>query len=54
MPEYYLALDSLPLTPSGKILKRALVEQVSTGCVRPAPVRWHASSNSDQPRGSKT
>ena len=42
MPEYFVALDALPLTASGKILKRALVEQVSAGAIRPAPVRGRA------------
>jgi acyl-CoA synthetase len=44
MPEYFLALDALPLTASGKILKRALVEQVSAGLLQPTPVRWEESS----------
>lgn len=40
MPEYFIALDALPLTPSGKILKRELVEWARTGRVQPTPVRW--------------
>jgi len=43
MPEYFVALDALPLTASGKILKRALIEQVRAGLLRPAAVRWHDS-----------
>ncbi|MGH8666391.1 MAG: class I adenylate-forming enzyme family protein [Burkholderiales bacterium] len=39
LPEYYLALDALPLTASGKVLKRALVEQVAAGRLRPKAVR---------------
>ena len=42
MPEYFVALDALPLTASGKILKRALVEQVAAGAIRPTAVRAHA------------
>ena len=38
MPEYYAALDALPLTASGKILKRALAEQVMAGTLRPVTV----------------
>ena len=38
MPEYFVALDALPVTASGKILKRALVEQVAAGAIRPTPV----------------
>ena len=40
MPEYFIALDAFPLTASGKILKRELVEWARTGKIRPAPVRW--------------
>jgi len=52
MPECYLVLEALPLTPSGKILKRALVEQVRGGELEPLPVRWRAHP-SDQPSGSQ-
>jgi acyl-CoA synthetase len=40
MPEYYLALDEFPLTASGKILKRELVEWTKSGRVKPEPVRF--------------
>lgn len=40
MPEYYIALDALPLTPSGKILKRDLVEWARSGKLNPDPVRY--------------
>jgi len=40
MPEYYIALDEFPLTPSGKILKRELVEWARGGRISPTPVRW--------------
>ena len=40
MPEYVVALDAFPLTPSGKILKRELVEMAKRGAFRPEPVRW--------------
>ena len=39
LPEYYLALDALPLTASGKVLKRALVEQVAAGQLQPQVLR---------------
>lgn len=45
MPEYYIALDEFPLTPSGKILKRELVEWAKQGRINPAPVRWSSGSN---------
>jgi acyl-CoA synthetase len=40
MPEYYIVLDEFPLTPSGKILKRELVEWAKQGRISPEPVRW--------------
>ena len=42
MPEYYIALDALPLTASGKVLKRELTVWATSGRIRPAPVRWQA------------
>jgi acyl-CoA synthetase len=43
MPEYYIELESFPLSASGKILKRALVEMVKGGSISPQPVRLHPS-----------
>ncbi len=40
MPEYFLAMTEFPLTASGKILKRELVEWVKGGRIAPLPVRW--------------
>jgi acyl-CoA synthetase len=40
MPELFLSLDELPLTASGKVLKRRLVEMVGRGVLVPQPVRW--------------
>ena len=40
MPEFFVALDAFPLTASGKILKRELVEWVKRGRIAPEPVRW--------------
>ncbi|MBI3041409.1 MAG: acyl--CoA ligase [Betaproteobacteria bacterium] len=42
MPEYFITLDAFPLTASGKILKRELVEWTKSGRIRPAQVRWVA------------
>lgn len=39
MPEYFIALEALPLTPSGKILKRRLIEMVKLGELAPSSVR---------------
>ena len=43
MPEYLLVLTEFPLTASGKILKRELMEWVKTGRVQPEPVRYRAA-----------
>ncbi|MEZ5660420.1 MAG: class I adenylate-forming enzyme family protein [Burkholderiaceae bacterium] len=40
MPEYFLRVDAFPLTASGKILKRELVEMVRQGALVPMPVRY--------------
>ncbi|MSQ18011.1 MAG: cyclohexanecarboxylate-CoA ligase [Betaproteobacteria bacterium] len=40
MPEYYIQMDAFPLTASGKVLKRELIEWVKTGRIQPARVRW--------------
>jgi acyl-CoA synthetase (AMP-forming)/AMP-acid ligase II len=40
MPEYFIAMTAYPLTASGKILKRELVEWAKTGQIQPVPVRW--------------
>jgi acyl-CoA synthetase len=39
MPEFILFLAEMPLTASGKIVKRELVRWVAEGRVRPTPVR---------------
>lgn len=44
MPEYFLTLDEIPLTASGKIRKRDLVEWIQEGRVSPTPVRFEAKS----------
>ncbi|MGE4239460.1 class I adenylate-forming enzyme family protein [Ramlibacter sp.] len=40
MPEYFLALADIPLTPSGKILKRDVAVRVAQGLLSPTPVRF--------------
>jgi acyl-CoA synthetase len=42
MPEFLIGLAEFPLTPSGKILKRALVDWVKSGRIAPLPVRFGA------------
>ena len=43
MPEYFIALTEFPLTASGKILKRELVEWAKDGRISPTPIRWLGS-----------
>lgn len=43
MPEYYINMDTFPLTASGKILKRNLIEMVSKGELTPASIRFKSS-----------
>ena len=40
MPEYFVRLEEFPLTASGKILKRELIEMVKRGELAPAPIRY--------------
>jgi acyl-CoA synthetase len=42
MPEYFLSVDTLPLTASGKILKRELAAQAKAGRLSAVPVRFRA------------
>ena len=46
MPEFILFLSEMPLTASGKIVKRELARWVSEGRVQPQPVRlkWPAAA----------
>ena len=43
MPEYFICVDAFPLTASGKILKRELVQMVKRGELSPQPVRFDRS-----------
>jgi acyl-CoA synthetase len=45
MPEYYLPLNAIPLTASGKILKRDIASQVAEGKLTPVPVRFVPRGN---------
>jgi acyl-CoA synthetase len=49
MPEYFIAMTAYPLTASGKILKRELVEWAKSGRIAPQAVRW-----TDPARGSQS
>jgi acyl-CoA synthetase len=40
MPEFFLKVDAFPLTASGKILKRSLIDMVKRGELSPTPIRF--------------
>jgi acyl-CoA synthetase (AMP-forming)/AMP-acid ligase II len=46
MPEYFVTLDEMPLTPNGKMLKRAITDWITEGRITPQPVRWQAKQAS--------
>jgi acyl-CoA synthetase len=46
MPEYFLTVDKMPMTASGKILKRELVRAIEEGRLTPAPIRYKAQATS--------
>jgi acyl-CoA synthetase len=42
MPEYFLQLEEMPLTPNGKMFKQTIVDWIKNGRVTPKPVRFEA------------
>ena len=44
MPEFFVALEEIPLTASGKIFKRGLVDEVREGRLAITPVRFNAGA----------
>ncbi len=40
MPEFFIVMPAFPLTASGKILKRELIEMAKRGDIQPTAVRW--------------
>jgi len=42
MPEYFVRMNVFPLTASGKILKRELVEMAKRGDIEPLPIRYQS------------
>ena len=44
MPEFIVQLSEMPLTASGKLLKRELVRRVAEGQLQPLPVRFLSQS----------
>lgn len=46
MPEYFVTVEAFPLTASGKILKRGLVDMARAGTLIPEPVRFDPNKES--------
>lgn len=44
MPEYFIELEEIPLTASGKIFKRDLAEQLLSGEITPEPISWRQTA----------
>jgi acyl-CoA synthetase len=38
MPEFFLQIDEIPLTASGKVRKRDIVDWIADGRARPMPI----------------
>ena len=49
MPEFVLPLEEMPLTASGKIMKRELARWVKEGRIRPLPVRLRPPAHAGGP-----
>jgi acyl-CoA synthetase (AMP-forming)/AMP-acid ligase II len=43
MPEFFLQVDELPLTASGKVRKRDIIYWIAEGRAKPTVVRWQSS-----------
>ncbi len=50
MPEYFLKVEEIPLTPNGKMRKRDIAELIAQGRVIPEPVRF---VRADRPHGEE-
>jgi acyl-CoA synthetase len=48
MPEYFLQVDQIPLTPSGKLRKRDVQDWIEAGKMTPTPIRWQAKERAAQ------
>ncbi|HML13799.1 MAG TPA: class I adenylate-forming enzyme family protein [Xanthobacteraceae bacterium] len=44
MPEFFLAIDEIPLTASGKLRKRDIVDRIADGRARPTAIRRQAKA----------
>ncbi len=47
MPEFFVRMETFPLTASGKVLKRTLIEMVKRGQITPVPVQYAGKKGGD-------
>jgi len=52
MPEYALSMAVMPMTPSGKILKREIIAGVEAGKIVPQPVRYDPAKHANDKGGA--
>ena len=52
MPEYALSMDAMPMTPSGKILKREIIAGVDAGKIVPQAVRYDPAKHATDKGGA--
>ena len=45
MPEFFVEVDEIPLTASGKARKRDVVDWIAEGRAKPVAIRWQPSSH---------
>jgi acyl-CoA synthetase len=45
MPEFFLEVEEIPLTASGKIRKRDIVDWIAEGRVKPVAIKWRAKAS---------
>jgi acyl-CoA synthetase (AMP-forming)/AMP-acid ligase II len=44
MPEFFLKVDEIPLTASGKVRKRDIVDWIADGSAKPTAIRWQTKA----------
>ena len=45
MPEFFVEVDEIPLTASGKVRKRDVIDWIAEGRAKPVAIRWQPSSH---------
>ncbi|HXQ51362.1 MAG TPA: class I adenylate-forming enzyme family protein [Stellaceae bacterium] len=52
MPEFFVSLDEFPLTGSGKVLKRELIERAKAGRIALEPIQWQEPKGQERQGGA--